>query len=69
MFFIPKPDGGGPLVPAPRRQRQANLRVQGHSGLQGEFQDHWSYIKKNPVLKKEREREFFILAPLHGAHL
>jgi hypothetical protein len=40
-----------PLIPALRRQRQANVWVRGQPGLQSEFQDSQSYTEK-PCLKK-----------------
>ena len=40
-----------PLIPALERQRQADLRVQGQPGLQGEFQDSQGYTEK-PCLEK-----------------
>jgi hypothetical protein len=48
-----------PLIPALRRQRQADLCVQNQSGLQSEFQDSQGYTEK-PCLEKtnkKRKRE------------
>ena len=39
------------LIPALRRQRQADFWVQGQPGLQSEFQDSQSYTEK-PFLEK-----------------
>jgi hypothetical protein len=41
-----------PLIPALRRQRQADFWVRGQPGLQSEFQDSQGYTEK-PCLKKE----------------
>jgi hypothetical protein len=43
-----------PLIPAPGRQRQADFRVRGQSGLQSEFQDNQDYSEK-PCLKKKKK--------------
>jgi hypothetical protein len=40
-----------PLIPALKRQRQVDFRVQGQPGLQSEFQDSQGYTEK-PCLKK-----------------
>jgi hypothetical protein len=42
-----------PLIPALRRQRQADFRVRGQPGLQSEFQDSQSYTEK-PCLEKPK---------------
>ena len=41
-----------PLIPALRRQRQVDLWVCGHSGLQSEFQDSQGYTAKHCFKKK-----------------
>ena len=41
-----------PLIPALGRERQANVWVQGQTGLQSKFQDIQSY-KEKPCLKKQ----------------
>ena len=45
-----------PLIPALRRQRQADFWVQGQSGLQSEFQDSQGYIEK-PCLKNQKQKQ------------
>jgi hypothetical protein len=40
-----------PLIPALGRQRQADLWVQGQSGLQSEFQDSQGYVSQVLGLK------------------
>ena len=42
------------LIPALRRQRQADFWVQGQPGLQSEFQDSQSY-KQKPCLKTNKQ--------------
>jgi hypothetical protein len=46
---------GTPLIPAFRRQRQADLLVLDHSGLQSEFQDSKGYTKK-PCLETKQNK-------------
>jgi hypothetical protein len=43
-----------PLIPALRRQRQADFWVRGQPGLQSEFQDSQGYTEK-PCLKKQNK--------------
>jgi hypothetical protein len=43
-----------PLIPALRRQRQADFWIQGQPGLQSEFQDSQCYTEK-PCLKKPNQ--------------
>jgi hypothetical protein len=43
-----------PLIPALRRQRQADFCVRGQPGLQSEFQDSQGYTEK-PCLKKPKK--------------
>jgi hypothetical protein len=43
-----------PLIPALRRQRQANFWVRGQPGLQSEFQDSQGYTEK-PCLEKNKQ--------------
>ena len=45
-----------PLIPALRRQRQADLWVQCQSGLQSEFQDSQGYTEK-PWLEKQKQKQ------------
>jgi hypothetical protein len=45
-----------PLLPALRRQRQADFWVQGQPGLQSEFQDSQCYTEK-PCLKKQTNKQ------------
>jgi hypothetical protein len=45
-----------PLIPALRRQRQADFWVRGQPGLQSEFQDSQSYTEK-PRLKKQKQKQ------------
>jgi hypothetical protein len=47
--------GHMPLIPALRRQRQADLRVQGQPGLQREFWDSQGYTEK-PSLKTKTKK-------------
>jgi hypothetical protein len=44
-----------PLIPALRRQRQADLWVRGQPGLHSEFQDSQGYTEK-PCLKKNKKQ-------------
>ena len=44
------------LIPALTRQRQADLQIQGQTGLQDEFQIRQGYTEK-PCLKKEKKKE------------
>jgi hypothetical protein len=44
-----------PLIPALRRQRQADFWVRGQPGLQSEFQDSQCYTEK-PCLKKQKNK-------------
>jgi hypothetical protein len=50
-----------PLIPALRRQRQADFWVQGQPGLQSEFQDSQGYTEK-PCLKKPEKKKLDIFA-------
>jgi hypothetical protein len=43
-----------PLIPALRRQRQADFWVRGRPGLQSEFQDSQGYREK-PCLEKQNK--------------
>jgi hypothetical protein len=45
-----------PLIPALRRQRQADFWVQGQPGLQSEFQDSQGYTEK-PCLEKPKQQQ------------
>jgi hypothetical protein len=45
-----------PLVPALRRQRQADFWVRGQPGLQSEFQDSQGYTEK-PCLEKPKKKK------------
>jgi hypothetical protein len=45
-----------PLIPALRRQRQADFWVRGQPGLQSEFQDSQGYTEK-PCLKKTKQNK------------
>lgn len=45
-----------PLIPALKRQKQADFWVQGHPGLQIEFHGSHSYTEK-PCLKKLEQRK------------
>ena len=45
-----------PLIPALRRQRQADFWVWGQPGLQSEFQDSQGYTEK-PCLKKKKTKK------------
>jgi hypothetical protein len=45
-----------PLIPALRRQRQADFWVQGQPGLQSEFQDNQGYTEK-PCLEKTKTKQ------------
>jgi hypothetical protein len=40
------------LIPVFRRQRQADLQVQGQSGLQSKFQDSQGYTEKHCLAKQ-----------------
>jgi hypothetical protein len=44
-----------PLIPALRKQRQADILVRGQPGLQSEFQDSQGYTEK-PCLKKKKRK-------------
>jgi hypothetical protein len=45
-----------PLIPALRRQRQADFWVLGQPGLQSEFQDSQGYTEKPCPEKKQKEK-------------
>jgi hypothetical protein len=45
-----------PLIPALRRQRQADFCVRGQPGLQSEFQDSQGYTEK-PCLEKQQQQQ------------
>jgi hypothetical protein len=45
-----------PLIPALRRQRQADFWVRGQPGLQSEFQDSQGYTEK-PCLEKQKQNQ------------
>ena len=45
-----------PVIPALRRQRQADFRVRGQPDLQSEFQDSQGYTEK-PCLKKTKQNK------------
>jgi hypothetical protein len=45
-----------PLIPALRRQRQADFWVWGQPGLQSEFQDSQGY-KEKPCLEKQKQKQ------------
>jgi hypothetical protein len=45
-----------PLIPALRRQRQADFWVRGQPGLQSEVQDSQGYTEK-PCLKKQKQKQ------------
>jgi hypothetical protein len=45
-----------PVIPAPRRQRQADFWVRGQPGLQSEFQDSEGYTEKS-CLEKPKEKK------------
>jgi hypothetical protein len=45
-----------PLIPALRRQRQADFWVRGQPGLQSEFQDSLGYTEK-PCLEKKKKQK------------
>jgi hypothetical protein len=47
-----------PLIPALRRQRQADFWVQGQPGLQSEFQDSQGYTEK-PSRKNNNKKRIF----------
>jgi hypothetical protein len=56
-----------PLIPAVRKQRQADFGVRDQPGLQSEFQDSQGYtekpcLKKQTKKKKKREREREIMS-------
>jgi hypothetical protein len=53
-----------PLIPALRRQRQADFRVQGQPGLQSEFQDSQGYTEK-PCLGKKKKVLKGVFLPLN----
>jgi hypothetical protein len=46
-----------PLIPALGRQRQADFRVQGQSGLQSEFQESQGDTEKLCLEKKKKKKE------------
>jgi hypothetical protein len=46
-----------PLIPALRRQRQADFWVQGQPGLQSEFQDSQGYTEKPCLGKKKKKKK------------
>jgi hypothetical protein len=46
-----------PLVPALRRQRQADFWVWGQPGLQSEFRDFQGYTEKPCLEKPKKEKE------------
>jgi hypothetical protein len=46
-----------PLIPALRRQRQADFRVQGQPGLQSEFQDSQGYTEKLCFEKQNKTKQ------------
>jgi hypothetical protein len=48
-----------PLIPALRRQRQADFWVRGQPGLQSEFRDSQGYIEK-PCLEKKKKSLLFL---------
>jgi hypothetical protein len=45
-----------PLIPALRRQRQADFGVRGQPGLQSEFQDSQGYTEKSCLEKKIKKK-------------
>jgi hypothetical protein len=45
-----------PLIPALRKQRQADFCIRGQPGLQSEFQDSQGYTEK-PCLKKTKQNK------------
>jgi hypothetical protein len=45
-----------PLIPALRRQRQADFSVQGQPGLQSEFQNSQGYTEK-PCLENQKTKK------------
>jgi hypothetical protein len=45
-----------PLIPALRRQRQADFRVRGQPGLQSEFHDNQDYTER-PCLEKPKKKK------------
>jgi hypothetical protein len=47
------------LIPALKRQRQADFLVRGQPGLQREFQDSQDYTEK-PCLEKKKKKKYFI---------
>jgi hypothetical protein len=46
-----------PLIPAFGRQRQADFWVQGHPGLQSEFEDSQGYKEKHCQKKKKKKKK------------
>jgi hypothetical protein len=46
-----------PLIPALRRQRQADFWVRGQPGLQSEFQDSQGYTEKPCPGKKKKKKK------------
>jgi hypothetical protein len=56
-----------PLIPAHRRQRQADFLVQGQPGLKSEFQDNTE--RKIPCFgkkKKKKKKRKYLLSPIKG---
>jgi hypothetical protein len=46
-----------PLIPALRRQRQADFSVRGQPGLQSEFQDSQGYTEKHCLEKQNKNKQ------------
>ena len=55
-----------PLIPALRRQRQADFGVRGQPGLQSEFQDSQGY-KEKPCLEKQKNTRCLFLLYVQGS--
>jgi hypothetical protein len=57
-----------PLIPALKRQGQADLWVQGQPALQSEFQDSQDYTGKPCLLKKKKQYYYLLLLLILCVH-
>jgi hypothetical protein len=68
FFSVKNTNTSTPLVPALRRQRQVDFRVQGQPGLQSEFQDSQGYTEK-PCFEKQNKTKQKKQTNPHTHHL
>jgi hypothetical protein len=60
MYFISRVCWRTPLIPALRKQRQADFGVRGEPSLQSEFQDSQGYTEK-PCLEKTKNKNIYFI--------